>query len=192
MILMVIRSTQRTRLADRVVVDASVGLAYLRDEVGTAAARAAMAAWIDSSTELLVPSHFWIEVTNSLVRRHAQPPSTVVEHFVDLDVLGLRTVEPDRPLLLLAIDQMVRSGLSAYDAMYLAVALSMEARLATLDRRLAEAAGEEGILIGSPDKGVAENRGVYRSTGQTYAGWSHSAIVGAHIAELRRRATAGT
>ncbi len=107
-------------MADRVVVDASVGLAYLRDEVGTAAARAAVAAWSDSATELLVPSHFWIEVTNSLVRRHAHPPSAVVEHFVDLDVLGVRTVEIDRPLLLLAIDQMVRSGLSAYDAMYLA------------------------------------------------------------------------
>jgi predicted nucleic acid-binding protein len=179
-------------LADRVVIDASVALAYLREEVGTAAARAAVATWTDSSTELLVPSHFWIEVTNSLVRRHAQPPSAVVEHFFDLDVLGVRTVEPDRPALLLAIDQMVRSGLSAYDAMYLALALSMDARLATLDRRLAEAAGEAGMLIGSSGKGLAESRAAYSAPRETYAGWSHSAIVGAHIAELRRRAAAGS
>jgi len=188
MTLMAIPSIRRTRLADRVVIDASVALAYLREEVGTAAAKAAVAAWTDSSTELLVPSHFWIEVTNSLVRRHSQPPSAVVEHFVDLDVIGVRTVEPDRPALLLAIDQMVRSDLSAYDAMYLALALSMDARLATLDRRLAVAAGEQGVLIGSSGKGLAERRAAYSAPRETYAGWSHSAIVGAHIAELRRRA----
>lgn len=176
-------------MADRVVVDASVGLAYLRDEVGTAAARAAVAAWSDSATELLVPPHFWIEVTNSLVRRHSHPPSAVIEHFVDLDVLGVRTVEPDRPLLLLAIDQMVRSGLSAYDAMYLALALSMDALLATLDGRLAEAAGEAGMLLGSTGRGAAESHAAYIPTRETYAGWSHSAIVGAHIAELRRAAS---
>jgi len=188
MTLMAIPSIRRTRLDDRVVIDASVALAYLREEVGTAAAKAAVAAWTDSSTELLVPSHFWIEVTNSLVRRHSQPPSAVVEHFVDLDVIGVRTVEPDRPALLLAIDQMVRSDLSAYDAMYLALALSMDARLATLDRRLAVAAGEQGVLIGSSGKGLAERRAAYSAPRETYAGWSHSAIVGAHIAELRRRA----
>ena len=189
---MAIRSTRRTRLADRVVVDASVALACLRNEVGTAVARAAVAAWNDSSTELLVPSHFWIEVTNALMRRHARPPADVVEALVYLDELGVRTVEPDRPQLLLAIDHMVRTGLSAYDAMYLALALSMDARLATLDRRLAEAAGEAGLLIGPAGKGLAESRAVYGSTRETHAGWSYSAIVGAHIAELRRKAAAGT
>ena len=178
-------------MADRVVVDASVALALLRDEVGTRAARSAVAAWNDFETALLVPSHFWIEVSNALLRRHARPPAEVVEALVYLDGLGVRTVEPDRPLLLLAIDQMVRSGLSAYDAMYLALALSMEAQLATLDGRLAEAAGESGILIGSAGKGLAESHAPYGSTRESYAGWSHSAIVGAHIAELRRRAAAG-
>jgi len=169
-----------------------VALACLRNEVGTAAARAAVAGWNDSSTELLVPSHFWIEVTNTLIRRHARPPADVVEALVYLDELGVRTDEPDRPQLLLAIDHMVRAGLSAYDAMYLALALSMDARLATLDRRLAEAAGEAGLLIGPAGKGLAESLGGYCSTRETHAGWSYSAIVGAHIAELRRKAAAGT
>ncbi len=177
-----------TNVVERVVVDASVALAFLRDEIGTPPARAAVATWAETSRELLVPSHFWLEVTNVLGGRYAQPPSAVVEHFVDLDVLGVRAIEPDRPLLLLAIDQMVRSGLSAYDAMYLALALSMHARLATLDRRLAEAAGEQGVLIGSTGRGAAESRAAYSPNRETYAGWSHSAIVGAHIAELRRAA----
>jgi len=61
-----------------------------------------------------------LDVSNALMRRHARPPADVVEALVYVDELGVRTIEPARPLLLLAIDQMVRSGLSAYDAMYLA------------------------------------------------------------------------
>jgi len=81
---------------------------------------------------------------------------------------------------------MVRSRLSAYDAIYLALALSTDSRLATLDRRLAEAAGDAGLLIG--DARVSEPRSAYRADADSYAGWSHTAIVGAHIAELRRQA----
>lgn len=178
-------------MADRVVVDASFALAYLLDESGTPAARAAVALWSGSSANLLVPSHFWIEVTNALVRRRALSPADVVAEFVDLDDLGLTTIEPDRPLLLLAIDQMVRSGLSAYDAIYLALALSTDARLATLDRRLAEAAGDVGILVGSDGTGrISDERATYGAGRETYVGWAHTAVVGAHIAELRRKALA--
>ena len=176
------------RMADRVVVDASVAIAYMLDEVGTPFARAAVAQWTASSDELLVPSHFWIEVTHAVLGRRRLPPDEVVGYLVELDRLGVRTIEVDRPLLLLAIDQMVRSGLSAYDAIYLSLALSTDARLATLDRRLAEAAGDAGILIGPT--GIAEPRARYGPGRETYSGWTHSAIVGAHIAELRRKALA--
>jgi predicted nucleic acid-binding protein len=177
-------------MADRVVVDASVAIAYLLDEIGTPAGRAVVAHWTATSAELLVPSHFWIEVTHVLLGRRRLPPDEVVGHLVDLDHFGIRTIEVDRPLLLLAMDQMVRSGLSAYDAVYLALALSTDSRLATLDRRLAAAAGDAAWLIGS--SGVSETRAEYRSGNDAYAGWSHTAVVGAHIAELRRRALAET
>jgi len=175
-------------MADRFVVDASVALAYLLEERGTAAVRSTVTQWTGVAAELLVPSHFWLEVTNSLTQRHAQPPAEVVADLVNLDELGLTTIEPDRPLLLLALDRMVRSQLSAYDAIYLALALATESKLATLDRRLAEAAGTAGMLIGSTR--VSEHRAAYRAVREDYAGWSHTAIVGAHIAELRRKALA--
>lgn len=178
-------------MADRVVVDASVALASLFDEVGSAAAKAAMAHWIGSSADLLVPSHFWIEITHVLGRRRGFSPAEVVAELVDLDNLELTTIEVDRPLLLLAIDRMVRSRLSAYDVIYLALALSTDSKLATLDRRLAEAAGDAGLLIGSAGTDrVSERKAGYPVDNETYAGWSHSAIVGAHIAELRRKALA--
>lgn len=177
-------------MADRVVVDASVALALLTDEIGTQSAAAAVVSWQASATELLVPSHFWLEVTNVLIGRKRIRPEGVVAAFVDLDHLGLRTVESDRPLLLLTIDQMLRAGLTAYDAIYLALALSTNARLATLDRRLAEAAGDAGLLIGP--SGISEPRADYRPDNSVYAGWAHTAVVGAHIAELRRAALANS
>lgn len=172
------------------MVDASVAVAFLRDEIGTPPARAAVATWAETSRELLVPSHFWLELGNVLVGRYRQPPTVVVEHFVDLDALGIRTIEPDRPLLLLAIDEMLRFRLSAYDAIYLALALSTDSKLATLDRRLAEAAGDAGLLIGSG--GVSESLVGYQTASEDYTGWAHTAAVGAHIAELRRRTLAET
>ncbi len=179
-------------MGERVVIDASVAIAYLRNEISSPAVKAALADWARVSAELLVPSHFWIEVSNSLIRRHAQPPAAVVENFVDLDALAIRTIDPDRPLLLLAIDQMVRHGLSAYDAMYLSLALATDSRLATLDRRLADAAGASGLLIGAADQGLAEERAPYRVPSNAYAGWAHTAAVGAHIAQLRQRTSTET
>jgi predicted nucleic acid-binding protein len=175
-------------VADRVVVDASVAVAYLRSEVATVQVQAALTAWQSAPADLLVPSHFWIEVANVLVGRRKVAPDQAIAAFVDLDGLGLRTIEPDRPLLLLAIDRMVRFGLSAYDAIYLALALSTDSKLATLDRRLAEAAGDAAWLIGS--SGVSESRAPYETDRPDYTGWAHTAVVGAHIAELRKKALA--
>jgi len=178
-------------MADRVVIDASVALAYLTPEVGTPDAKHAVAAWQASAAELLVPYHFWLEVTNVLGRRPGVGPGDIVAMFVDLDYLELQTIDLDRPLLLLAIDQMVRSRLTAYDAVYLAVALATKARLATLDRRLAEAAGEIGILIGAGGSGrISDISSTYRVDSEAYAGWTHTAVVGHHIAELRRQVLA--
>ncbi len=180
-------------MIERIVVDASVALAYLLDESGTPASQAAIDQWTAESADMLVPSHFWIEVTHVLGRRRGFAPAHLVTNLVDLDGLDLRTVELDRPMLLLAIEQMARFRLSAYDAIYLALALATDSKLATLDRRLAEAAGEVGMLIGAGVSGrLAEISSTYRANSEDYTGWAHTAVVGAHIAELRRQALAET
>jgi predicted nucleic acid-binding protein len=185
-----IQTISAMKMVDRVVVDASVAIAYLQDEVGTPAARAAFASWAASAAELLVPAHFWIEVTHVLLARRRLPPDELTANLVDVDGLGIRTIETDRPLLLLAIDRMVRARLSAYDAVYLALAMATDSRLATLDRQLAAAAGDAGMLIGP--SGISEPRPDYQPDDDSYAGWTHTAVVGAHIAELRRRSQAET
>jgi predicted nucleic acid-binding protein len=193
---MATRSTQRmlgTCMPDRVVIDASAALAAVLDEPAGPAVNAAVQAWSVTGIRLLVPTHFWLEVANVLVRRYHGTPGVVTERLVVLDQLGIETIPTDRPMLLLALDAMERFGLSAYDAIYLALAQSTDARLATLDRRLASAAGPQGLLIGSdrPTR-LAEEQAAYAASPSPRPTWARSAVVGAHIAELRRRALSGS
>jgi predicted nucleic acid-binding protein len=186
-----IRSTRRTSVAERLVLDASVALAFLRNERYSAPVRAALGRWVAARAKLLVPTQFWLEVTNSLIRRHGYGPSEVVADLVHLDGLGLQTTEFDRPLLILALDPMAQFGLSSYDAIYLALARSTESKLATLDARLAAAAGELGLLLSDQEPHrLAEAAEPYRSSATADPAWAHSAIVGAEIARLRRELAA--
>ncbi len=179
-------------MADRVVIDASVAVALVREESGSPIARGLVTSWTGSGSELLVPSHFWLEVTWALTRRPDPTSAVAVEALIALDRLGLRTFELDRPLLLLVIEGVAQFRLSTYDAAYLALAQSTDSRLATLDRRLAVAAVRAGITVEpDPPTRLAEDRGAYGSEVHTRVDWAHSAVVGAHIAELRRRAIAG-
>lgn len=172
---------------DRVVIDASVAIAFLREEVHSQRVRTALAGWAAHGATLLVPAHFWLELANVLIRRRALSPAEALEGLLELDRLGLQTVETDRPTLLLAMDQMARFGLSAYDAINVAVALSSGSQLATLDARLAAAAGERGLLLSDEQPGrLSESAALYRESGATDPGWAHSAVVCAEMARLRR------
>lgn len=102
-----------------------------------------------------------------------------------LDTLGLETVEPGRPLLLHAIDRIERHGLTAYDAMYLVLAESIDAKLATFDRQLAAAAGPRAITF-DEGHGLHETPAAYEHdvTWPSYKGAS------AYLAKLRAEALA--
>jgi predicted nucleic acid-binding protein len=176
-----------TMSPEAVIIDASIAIAHLIDGLDTQSVRKALAEWTDAGVALLVPPLFWIEVSNVLMRRYAQPPEEIVEDFVNLDDLGMRTVDIDRATLLLALDQMARFGLSAYDAVYLALALATAAPLATLDKRLAAAAGEHGLLLAEGgSKRLSERSAANNLTSRRASGWAQSAVVGAYIARLRR------
>jgi len=178
-------------MAERVVIDASVAIAYLRDEERTTEVKEAVRAWARSGDELFVPSLLWLEVLNGLRRRHGWASAAIVEGLLALDGLEARTVEADRPLQLLAIDRMEALGLTAYDALYLALAISLDARLATLDERMARAAGSRAVQIaGAGLRRLAEPSVPYPEAGREPL-WAHSALVGAHISELRRQALSG-
>lgn len=178
-------------MAETIVIDASVAIALVREERQTPVVEAAARGWTARRMAVMVPSHFWAEVVNVLVRRYRLSQADVIDALATLDQLAIETIELDRPTLLLALAPMSQAGLSAYDALYLALAISTESLLATLDRRLADAAGSRAILVAEDDPHrLAETRLADGQETKRELSWVRSAAVGGYIAELRRRAIA--
>ncbi len=172
-----------------IVIDSSVGIPLVHLEPGRDVVRAAVDEWRATGRELLVPGLFWLEIVNSLHRRHRYPGVAVVEAIYELEELDMVTVEPDRAMRLAVIDLVERHTLTSYDALYLAVAEDQDALLATSDEALATAAGTRAVLFGgdSDRRRLSEKRASYGSE-PTWPSWSGA---GAYLAELRARALAG-
>ena len=132
------------------VVDASVAVSIIRKEPEAEEAALAIARWTSTGMPLMVPGHFWLEVANTLVMRHGWDGARVLQAIHELDDLQLETIEVDRPLVVLAIDLAERHRLTAYDAGYLALAVSMDASIATFDGALRSAAGSRALRVGPP------------------------------------------
>ena len=96
-------------MGDRVIVDASVGIAYVRDEVTTAAVDRAATTWSRRGAQLVVPAVFWTEIVNVLGTRHRYRAAQTAEALRELDEVGLETVEIGRPEMLLVADAVDRT-----------------------------------------------------------------------------------
>lgn len=131
------------------VVDASVAVAIVRNERDGPVASGIITHRSKDGARIVVPSHFWLEVANSLITRRRWAGSKVLQAIHALDTLGFETIELDRALLILTLDTSERYGLTTYDAGYLAVAVSLDGSLLTLDRVLRTAAGARAVPIGS-------------------------------------------
>ena len=164
-----------------VVIDASIGVALARDEPASREAAARLSELRSEGRRLLVPSVFWLEVMNVLGRRYRADAPKLLEALVELEAVGLETVELDRPMLLLALDAVVRHGLTAYDAAYLAVADAADARLLTGDTDLATAAGRRALPM-TRRRRTREVGRQYRPADADWAAWPGAA---AYLRELR-------
>jgi predicted nucleic acid-binding protein len=131
-----------------VILDASVGIAIVRNEQGSDAATRSIERWLAEGRRMLVPSLFWLEVSNALFRRHGWRGEQVLNAVHELEELGIETVEPGASSRLFVIDLAERFRLSAYDAQYLATAEELDAGLATFDAGLALAAGRRLVPMG--------------------------------------------
>jgi hypothetical protein len=103
----------------------------------------------------------------------------------DLEMIGLRTEAPSRPMLLGVVDAVQAHGLTSYDAAYLVLAESADADLLTADAALATAAGDRAIFVGQGHR-LAEARARYdaRPTGGSL--WSRWPGAASYVRELRR------
>jgi predicted nucleic acid-binding protein len=130
------------------VLDASFAASWFLPDEASEAADEALAAVLSNSP--VVPSLFRQELRNLLLaaeRRNRLTRSDVDEALAMVSTLpiAVRTADDDRDVLSLARKHV----LTAYDAAYLALALAERLPLATLDKRLAQAArAEKAALLG--------------------------------------------
>jgi predicted nucleic acid-binding protein len=165
-----------------IVIDASTALSIVLKEPEGPAVTAAITQWTKEGARLIVPSHFWLEVTNALTRGRRWGGGAVLAAIHDLDQMGIETVILDRAMLVLVIDLGERHGLSAYDAAYLALAASLDASLVTLDSALRQAAGTRAIHIGPAWLSETPAPHEHAATWPSYKGAS------AYLAKLRAEA----
>ena len=103
---------------------------------------------VQGAGTLRAPWLFWVELRNILIvgERRGRLLAGAAEDFLEaVDGLGIQldTQTPSARVLDLAR----RHRLSAYDALYLELALRLALPLATLDAALGEAARAEGVHI---------------------------------------------
>jgi predicted nucleic acid-binding protein len=178
-------------MIDSVVIDASIAVMRIRREPGWESVDLQLGAWRRDGANLMVPSHFWLEVTNGLIRRHRMNGNHLIEAVHRLDDIGLSTIEIDRPILLLAMDLAERHSLTMCNAAYLAVAETLGSLLYSADRELVAAAGSRGLSPSARSgRRLSETPGKYRverrSTWPDYSGAS------AYLARLRAEASRPT
>src|SRR5215210_2035979 len=140
------RSSGKTVTQNRAVFDASVLLraALARSEEARGWTGRAERGEVD----VLVPDLIWAELTNVLahqVRRGALGGVEAAAILNRLLALPLETHEV-RALAPAALAVAHRSGLSGYDALYLALADAAGATLVTADRKLAQAATQVELI----------------------------------------------
>lgn len=126
------------------VTDASIAAAWLLPDEEAALADEALDRLADEAA--CVPHLFWHELRTLLLS--AERRGRIDEHHADASMARIRRLpihslqqSEDRFVLALAR----RHRLTAYDSSYLALAIREDCPLATLDRRLSDAAAAESL-----------------------------------------------
>ena len=132
--------------AASVVLDASVGVKWFKDEAGSTAARSLYKRAAEGEIRLAAPTHFVHEVL-SVVKRE-MGPRAIIEGWEYIKASGVGVVPLDDAVIAEAAVQCESLGCSFYDALAPACAVLFGATLASADER-AHGAFPGVMLIGS-------------------------------------------
>lgn len=171
------------------VIDASLALAWVLEEPQPDWARRLHEQAGGAGVDIRVPTAFWLEVGNILVRQRGMSHDQMIEGLVRLESMGIADVELDRPMRLRSLELALRHRLTTYDAVYLALAVDLDAQLATLDTDLGTAAAHHGLRYGDDHP---------RTISEPVPAYGHDrppdpvslAAIGAYIARFRGPARA--
>lgn len=127
-----------------IVVDASVAVPFL---LGDPAWLDQWKIWTETGALVIVPVHFPAEVANALLRGARLTAADTTTRLERLSAARLETADRGWPGILGAVELAERHRLSVYEALYLDLAIDVDAELATLDRELSRAARSEGLAV---------------------------------------------
>ena len=96
---------------------------------------------------LLAPAHFPAETANALIRGKSLAAGDASARLDRLFASGVEIADRGIVGLNEALHLAELHGLTVYDAMYLQLALDVEAELATVDSSLRRAAESEGVTL---------------------------------------------
>lgn len=134
-----------------VVVDASVIVALYVDEPLSAAARAALLRCREAGDDLHAPDLILVECANALwkrVRRDELDRDSAMKAITDFSNLEDLDRHPlDAQLLPPALSLAIAHTLTAYDAVYAALAIQLGGTVITGDSRFVERASQAGLPV---------------------------------------------
>lgn len=118
------------------VVDASVAFKWYFEEPWSDAARRLL-----SGGRLIVPRLFFLETSNILRKRYERKEISADDARATADNLAELPLEvwPDHRLVRAALDLALDFRISMFDAVYLVLAVRLQGRVVTADRRLVNA-----------------------------------------------------
>lgn len=124
-------------MRQQLVVDASVAIKWFKrlQETQAEEATSIFRAHGDGIITITVPEIFFYEIPNVLIKRYKFPSEEVKDFDSALYGLSVVMVGLTKPLLELAIQITNRFDLSFYDAMYFAVAQSLDIDCVTADEK---------------------------------------------------------
>jgi predicted nucleic acid-binding protein len=138
-------SRYTSAISEPIVVDASIAFLWFANESD----RSGADELLESGSTLLAPDLMAVEATNAWwkkLRRHEMERADVEEAVTNLLALGIAWT-PSSMLLPAAARLAVELGHPVYDCVYLALAVSQAAPLATADKRLQLAAERMGVRV---------------------------------------------
>lgn len=134
------------------VLDCSITMSWCFEDEKTTKGDAILDSLIKEEHQALVPSLWSLEVVNVLICGERRGRITAAKVGVFLDFLAELPIHVDEsqkdPHSLFFLSRTY--GLSAYDAMYLSLALQEQIPLATLDKKLNAAAKLAGVSLVKP------------------------------------------
>ncbi len=126
------------------VIDASVVIKFYIPEIFSDKAQEVMLQAANGELTLLAPDLLYPETGNILWKKqrlHELTPDEIEEIVDAVTSLPIK-VERSREIMPLSVAIALQTGITVYDAMYVAVAGIYETRMITADRRLVDALGK--------------------------------------------------